>query len=219
MAQSHSGARSSALTRRCLFRKEALWIAELEEKQQETDKDFLFCADIQGQGVNVQGQRVVLDGTIYDIQSFEYDMTDNHAGKLKIKFGANTLERRDVPDGWTLSFEDLEEKHTEDGTKRYRGVVNVSCWDGEKKRVLLRKYADLHNNELQKYSMLDGKTYLRSLSDDEIAELARKEAEERARRVRRTDTDLRKHKGTDMQHIERRRRRSPRRKRRRKPAR
>jgi len=65
---------------------------------------------------------------MYDIQEF---IPDGDCDAFKVKFGANTEERRfTCPQGWEVEFKDLV------GTsKKYEGIINTSWW-GDRKVVL-----------------------------------------------------------------------------------
>ena len=154
------------------FKIENLWAAELEEKREETDQNFLFCADVEARGTQVLGHHIVFENVIYDIQSCEYDFVDGVELKFEIKFGSNTEERKDVPKGWYVIFEELVASHNEEGHRKYHGHVHVSWWGGARRRVILHKYLDLSHHEHHKFPGLDAKHHDKSFPTEEEASIA-----------------------------------------------
>jgi hypothetical protein len=134
-----------------------MWVCDIEEKAGEGDNDFLFLANITGDGdagTDVVG-RCIFASVMYDVNRFVPDTTYDGKLNFEIMFGARTAERPNVVDGWSVSFLDLLGPHPE--TRRYSGMVKTSWW-GERK-VTLIPYGCMSDSEKSKYPDLIARYY------------------------------------------------------------
>jgi hypothetical protein len=141
-----------------------LWVCDIAEVANEPDCDFLFQADINADG-NVElsrnsmkmtsGRRVcIFQSVMYDVNSFTPDLEFDGRLDFKIRFGSNTFERQDAPQGWEVAFKNLVFQD-----KRYKGTIATSWWGD--RGVTLIAYKDLTTAERSKYPDLKA-TYYRS---------------------------------------------------------
>ena len=135
-------------------------ICDIEEKAGEQSNDFLFLADITGDGDASGARTQKTDGTgafvgrcifssvMYDVNSFKPDGTYDGLLNFEIAFGARTAERaKDAPNGWTVQFVDLQ--GPDPATRRYVGKIKTSWW-GER-NVTLIPYGGMSDSEKGKF--------------------------------------------------------------------
>ncbi len=165
-SQSSSSSSKETDLRKCGdYDEKHMWICDIEESAGDTNCDFLFLADITGDGDAGQKQkrddgsafigRCIFSSVMYDINNFVPD-TD-YDGKLnfEIGFGARTVQRKsDAPNGWTVKFLDLV---LDQETRRYKGKVNTSWWGD--KSVTLIPYGQMSASERSKFPDLVAEYY------------------------------------------------------------
>ena len=120
-----------------------LWLCDIDEYDNEEDCDFLFLAKITSDGSSHKTEeygRCIFQDRMYDIQSFNEDVTYDGKLDFEIWFGRNTKERQDAPNGWNVKFKDLVRDQ-----KKYSGKI-VTSWWGER-NVTLINYSTLSDIE------------------------------------------------------------------------
>jgi hypothetical protein len=138
-----------------------IWLCDIDESPDETDNDFLFMASISPDGTVCQqkakaGDRCIFQDLMYDIQEFVPDSSTDGKLDFTIKFGDNTVERRDTPEGWTVTFKGL----LPDRKGGFKGTIYTSWWGDRKVQVL--NYAKLAPAQRQQYPDLVTENYYRS---------------------------------------------------------
>lgn len=138
------------------WKPENVWVCDIEERAGEGDNDFLFEANLTADGTTevkdgsksekFTAGRCVFGPCMYDIQKFQPDVDYDGRLNFTIKFGVNTVERKDAVDGWSVEFISLM---TVARPKSFEGTIKTSWW-GERK-VKLINYSTLTAEEIKRY--------------------------------------------------------------------
>ena len=138
-----------------------VWVCDIEEDKNESDNDFLFLGDINGDGVATDNSeswgRCIFQNVMYDINRFIPDNTYDGSLDFELMFGRNTKQRTDAPKGWVVQFKKLK-INPEDGN--YVGKIYTSWWGD--KPVQLIPYSRLNEEQKRKYPDLKAQ-YFKSL--------------------------------------------------------
>lgn len=132
-----------------------MYVCDIKEKKGDRINDFLFLADIHDDGTmkaRVRRGRCVFNAVMYDIQDFVPRATQDGRIEFDLKFGINTKERRDVPQGWKISF-----SVAPSCSGHWEGTCHSSWWGSRK--VELIQYETLSEEEKQQYPDLVAKYY------------------------------------------------------------
>jgi hypothetical protein len=117
------------------------WVCDIEEKEGETNCDFLFVAEIGSDGTveATDNTGVCIFGNVmYDINKFTPDLQFDGELNFTIAFGKSTVERLDAPSGWKIEFNTLVPS-TSDTVRRprYTGTVKTTWWGVRKVTLIL----------------------------------------------------------------------------------
>jgi len=132
-----------------------MYVCDIKEKKGDRDNDFLFLADISDDGTmraKIRRGRCVFNQVMYDIQDFVPQAKGDGRLEFELKFGINTRERRDVPQGWKISF-----SVAPSGGGRFEGTCNSSWWGT--RNVELIQYESLSEDEQRRFPDLIAKYY------------------------------------------------------------
>eukprot|EP00931_Biecheleriopsis_adriatica_P055869 TRINITY_DN33112_c0_g1_i1.p1 TRINITY_DN33112_c0_g1~~TRINITY_DN33112_c0_g1_i1.p1 ORF type:complete len:473 (+),score=81.00 TRINITY_DN33112_c0_g1_i1:53-1471(+) len=121
-----------------------MWISDIEEKPHEKSCDFLFLADIskhQGSKTAKRTGRCIFNSVMYDLQKFTPEWKTNGMVEFSLTFGVNTAQRRDVPNGWNITY---AVKALDNGT--FEGTCSCAWWGD--RPVIIMPYSSMTEEQL-----------------------------------------------------------------------